>query len=322
MAKRAAFPTACFAIFLCLVLSGCVARGPQLSAGSTELAQTPFFPQQRFQCGPASLAMVLAASGASVTPDELTPRLYLPARRGSLQVEMQAVPRSFRRLVLPLPRNPEAIVQELEAGRPVLVLHNYGLPFWPRWHYAVVVGYDARKDMFTLRSGTTKRQEMRTRRFMVAWHHAGRWAMVVLRPGETAANADAQSYLESAAAFEREASLADAYLAFDAAVRRWPTEPLAHVARGTVAYRQGNLAAAARDYSAAVALDPAQVGARNNLAQTLLDLRCPHRARQQLTGIEAQPMPAAVREALNDTLGKIEAAAAAGADAASCDAIL
>ena len=80
---------------------------------------------------------MLVASGVSTSPEELTPRVFIPARRGSLQVEMLAVPRGFRRLALPLPRSPEAIVAELEAGRPVLVLHNYGLPFWPRWHYAV-----------------------------------------------------------------------------------------------------------------------------------------------------------------------------------------
>lgn len=321
MAKRAAFATACFAIFFCLLLTGCVARGPELSPRSTELRQTPFFPQQRFQCGPASLATLLVASGASVTADELTPRLYIPARRGSLQVEMLAVPRSFRRLALPLPRNPEAIVQELEAGRPVLVLHNYGLPFWPRWHYAVVVGYDAQQDSFTLRSGRQQRLEMRTRRFMIAWHYAGRWAMVVLRPGETAANADAQTYLESAALFEHEASLVDAHLAFDAAVQRWPTEPIARVARGTVEYRQGNLEAAARDYAAALALDPTQVGARNNLAQALIDLRCPHRARDLLGAIDLESLPSPLRETVNDTWRAADNAAAVGTDAEVCRGI-
>jgi tetratricopeptide (TPR) repeat protein len=322
MAKHAAYPTACFAIFFCVLLSGCVARGPVLSSQATELLQTPFFPQDRFQCGPASLATVLTASGAGVTPEELTPRLFIPARRGSLQVEMLAAPRAYARLALPLPRNPEAIVRELEAGRPVLVLHNYGLPFWPRWHYAVVIGYDARNDVFTLRSGGKQRQQMRTRRFMMAWHHAGRWAMVVLKPGETAANGDARTYLESAAAFEAEASVADARLAFDAAVQRWPTEPVALVGRGTAEYRQGNLGAAARDYAAAIALDPAHVGARNNLAQTLLDLNCPSRAREQLAGIDAEQLPLLMRAAVNDTLRKSQDAAGATPDAPACGTIL
>ena len=147
---------------------------------------------------------VLAASGVAVTPDELDDQVYVPGRRGSLQVEMKAAPRTHGRLSLVLPRNLEAIAAELDAGRPVLILHNYGLSFWPRWHYAVVVGYDAARDRFVLRSGRKQRQEMRTRHFMVYWHHAGRWAMVVLRPGETAANGDAKTYLEAAADFDFE----------------------------------------------------------------------------------------------------------------------
>jgi tetratricopeptide (TPR) repeat protein len=318
MAKRAVSATACFAIFFCMASSGCVTRGPVLSPVKTELAATPFFPQTRHHCGPAALATVLGASGAEVTPETLTPLVYIPGRRGSLQLEMLAAPRGFARLALPLPRTPEAIIAELESGRPVLVLHNYGLPSWPRWHYAVVVGYDSDKDVFTLRSGTTQREEMRTRRFMVAWHYAARWAMVVLRPGETAATADAKTYLESAADFERAAKPEDARLVFDAAIRRWPGEPVALVGRGTAEYRLGHLDAAARDYAAALALDDAQVGARNNLAQVLVDLKCPHRAREQLATIDAGSLPPALRDAVLDTRRLAEAAASMGADAAGC----
>lgn len=321
MAKHGVMATSCFAIFICLCLSGCVLRGPELSSRSTELTDTPFFPQKRYQCGPAALATVLSASGAAATPEMLTDRVYLPGRRGSLQVEMQAAPRGFARLALPLPRSLDAIVAEIEAGRPVLVLHNYGLSFWPRWHYAVVVGYDRERDRFVLRSGVTQRQTQRTRTFMVAWHHAGRWAMVVLKPGETAANADPHLYFESAADFERAASPADARAAFDAAVLRWPTEPVGLIGRGTAEYRLGDLQSAARDFSAALTLDSAQVGARNNLAQTLLDLKCPHRARRVLESVDIGALTPAMRSAVEDTRNGIEREAARSPDAAGCSAI-
>jgi tetratricopeptide (TPR) repeat protein len=304
MAKHAAHVTACFAIFMGSLLSGCAARGPLLLGGkSTELRDTPFFPQTRHHCGPAALATVLAASGVSVTPGELDDQVYIPGRRGSLQVEMQAAPRSHGRLSLILPRNLDAIAAELDAGRPVLVLHNYGLSFWPRWHYAVVVGYDAARDRFVLRSGRKQRQEMRTRHFMVYWHHAGRWAMVVLRPGETAANDDAKTYLEAAADFERGSPPQAVRAAFDAAASRWPSEPVAFIGRGTAEYRLGELRAAARDYAEAVRLDPTQIAARNNLAQVLLDLKCPSAARAQLAAIDLTTLrEGPLRAAVLDTL--------------------
>ena len=321
MAKHAARVTACFAIFLGLQLAGCAARGPVLLGGkSTELRDTPFHPQTRHHCGPAALATVLAASGVAVTPDELDDQVYVPGRRGSLQVEMKAAPRTHGRLSLVLPRNLEAIAAELDAGRPVLVLHNYGLSFWPRWHYAVVVGYDAARDRFVLRSGRKQRQEMRTRHFMVYWHHAGRWAMVVLRPGETAANGDAKTYLEAAADFERGSPPQAVRAAFDAAASRWPSEPVAFIGRGTAEYRLGDLRAAARDYAQALRLDPSQTGARNNLAQVLLDLKCPVAARAQLATIElASLRDGPMRDAVLDTLKHAEAME--GGDSPDCPVI-
>ncbi|HJU50574.1 MAG TPA: hypothetical protein VJ575_07595, partial [Pseudogulbenkiania sp.] len=45
-----------------------------------ELTDTPFFPQEQYQCGPAALATVLTASGKTVAPEELTSQVYVPAR--------------------------------------------------------------------------------------------------------------------------------------------------------------------------------------------------------------------------------------------------
>ena len=285
-----------------------------------ELEATPFFPQKKYQCGPAALAAVLGASNVAVTPEALVPIVYLPARHGSLQVEMQAAPRKFDRLSYPLSRNLDSVLAELGAGRPVLVLHNYGLPFWPRWHYAVVIGYDSATDRFMLRSGKKRRAEWRARTFMVAWHNGGRWAMVVLRPGEIAASANPTLYLEAAADFERGASAENSRLAFDAAVQRWPNQPVAFIGRGTAEYRAGNISNAARDYATALRLDPGNAGARNNLAQSLLDLGCPAQAREQLTAMNPDALPPALRAAFEDTRRDIEAAASASpvSDASRC----
>jgi tetratricopeptide (TPR) repeat protein len=332
MNQRAAVIAARFAssIVLIALVGGCATRAPYLPANlpagakaRVELESTPFFPQKKYQCGPAALATVLGATGADATPDALVPLVYLPARRGSLQVEMQAAPRKFARLSYVMPRNIDAILAELDAGRPVLVLHNYGLPFLPRWHYAVVVGYDSSKDTIIMRSGVKRRREWRTRTFMVAWHNGGRWGMVVLRPGETPASAQPALYLESAADFERAAAPKDAWLAFDAAVRRWPSQPVAWVGRGTAEYRQGKLAEAARDYSEALRVDPTQAGARNNLAQTLLDLDCPRAASRTLDALDDSTLKSPLREAVDDTRRSIAAdlRASEAPDASGCAGI-
>src|SRR5690606_29566356 len=91
-------------VFVCAwLLSGCASLFPQtaelregLPEGlpeRVELKSVPFFPQDEYQCGPAALATSLAATGVKVTPTELVPQVYLPERKGSLQVEMLAAAR-------------------------------------------------------------------------------------------------------------------------------------------------------------------------------------------------------------------------------------
>src|SRR3569623_1363896 len=124
---------------------------------AVELDAVPFFPQERYQCGPAALATVLAWSGAAVTADQLVPQVYLPARQGSLQPELLAAARRYQRLPYVLEPDLAALLREVGAGHPVLVLQNLGLSWAPRWHNAVVVGYDLARDEVVLRSGAGRR---------------------------------------------------------------------------------------------------------------------------------------------------------------------
>jgi len=143
-----------------LALSGCASMWPQtaelrraLPQGipeSTELREVPFFPQEAYQCGPASLATVLAASGVKVTPEDLLPQVYLPERKGSLQVEMLAAARRHGVVSYQLAPRFEDLLRELAAGNPVIVLQN--LSVGDGWHYAVAVGYDYDGGRLVLRS--------------------------------------------------------------------------------------------------------------------------------------------------------------------------
>jgi tetratricopeptide (TPR) repeat protein len=306
---------ACMLLAACvLILGGCATRGPLLESATraVELDDTPFFPQATHECGPAALATVLAASAVPVTPQELESRVYLPGRRGSLQVEMQAAPRAYGRLSYRVESELSAITAELDAHRAVLVLHNYGLPFWPRWHYAVVVGYDGPRDKIILRSGRVRRQQLSAANFMRAWDNGDRWAVVLLRPGELPVHADKQRYLQAAAAFEGVAQPKDSWLAFDAAVRQWPEETVGWTGRGTASYRQGDRPAAAADYRAALNVDGTQAAARNNLAMTLFEMGCAAEAKQQLLQIDATKLEGRLKEEVADTRRQIDAGTSSG----------
>jgi hypothetical protein len=308
-------------VLVAFALGGCVSRGPLIpsSAQFVDLDDTPFFAQTENQCGPAALATVLGASGVEVTPEELTPLVYLPGRRGSLQIEMLAAPRQYARIGYRIDPELDAVLAEVAAGRPVLILHNYGIPLLPRWHYAVVVGYDGTRDRILLRSGKVRRQELSAANFMRAWDNADRWGMVLLRPGELPHSPDKDRYLQAAADFERVASPRDAQSTFEVATKQWPAEPVAWVGLGTARYRSSELQSAATSYRTALQLDSAQAAARNNLAMTLLDLGCPQAARAEMDRITATSLAGELAESIADTSKQIDAKSLAR-DAASCPA--
>jgi tetratricopeptide (TPR) repeat protein len=235
------------------------------------LAQVPFFSQDDTLCGPASLAMVAQAAGRQVTPEELTPQVYLPGRQGSLQVEMLAAAR--RQGLVPYKLRPTmaALLDELAAGEPVLVLQNLSLPIAPQWHYAVVVGYHRATQTVLLHSGTTPRMAMPLATFEHTWARSGRWAVRVSAPSRLPATAEADAWSAAVAPLER-VKPAAASEAWRAALLRWPDHRISLLGLGNAAYAQGLLAQATSAYGAAVQAHPDFADAWNNLAQVRLEL--------------------------------------------------
>ena len=263
-------------------ISGCANREPIITPilsdesriYELELRNVPFYPQERYQCGPAALAMVLRHSGVMITPDELEPKVFIPAREGSLQLDMIAATRNYSRIPYIIESNLGALIAELQAEHPVLVLQNLGHKRLPVWHYAVVIGYSAIDDEVILHSGTTKRQIMHAKRFMWTWELAGRWAFVILKPGEMPALPDEYTYLKSVAAIERVPPPEILLEAYQAALKRWPDSDLALFSIANTHYMLGDLTAAENTYLRLLAKNPRHTAALNNLAEVLAEQGC------------------------------------------------
>jgi len=266
-------------IFFCLFLSGCavsrLASFPAVDGlKSVELEDTAFFPQKTSQCGPAALATLFRSSGSTVGPDELAPYLYLPGRRGSLQVEVISASRRFGRIPYVIDPEPSALQAELLAGRPVLVLQNLGLRLIPVFHYAVVIGI-LDDDQVVLRSGEERRLVMAGGRFAATWRRADSWGMVLLRPGELPANtAVPERYLLEVAAIESMGRLDSARAAYEAALARWPDQPDALFGLANTLLAQGQSNEAAGIYRKLIEIQPRHTAAINNLAEALSRQGC------------------------------------------------
>lgn len=279
-------------LLLCLILlSGCAATPqsrqietdlPSALPSSVELTDTPFYPQTEYQCGPAALATLLELNGDKTTLEALSRQVYIPARKGSLQIEMTAAAR--RHAMLPYPLAPRLLdlFTEVAAGNPVLVMQNLGFDWYPKWHYAVVIGYDANRREVILRSGTTRRRLTPINVFERTWQRADFWALVILPAGEIPKSAQPLSYLKAAYAFEATAHPKLALKAYRAASKQWPNVADTWMMLGNMAFNMGDWPEAINAFSTAASLQPPLPSSWNNLAYALHAYGCITQAKTAL----------------------------------------
>ncbi|WP_229755586.1 PA2778 family cysteine peptidase [Vreelandella lutescens] len=257
---------------LILLLTGC-ARSPVLLestkaslAPQTELTEVPFFAQTEYQCGPATLAMVLNHEGVEASVDELIPQVFLPGRDGSVQPEMLATVRRYERLAIPIRGTMDALLTHLEAGDPVVVMQNLALPAFPMWHYAVAIGFDLPNETLILRSGEIERHTLSFSRFDATWARSERWGFVVSEPGSLPEGVTARNALEAISAFEEQHGPAKALSSWQAFGERFPANPLGQFALGNALYAAEQPQAALDAFETATQLDPTMGAAWLNLA--------------------------------------------------------
>lgn len=302
-------------LILLLLLTAC-ATAPQterlLSAPVKlpqryELTQVVFHPQQRYQCGPAALATVLNNTSVAVSPDELVGEIYLPDKQGSLQVEILAGARRHGRIPYPIQPRLDDLLREVAAGNPVLVLQNLALAFAPRWHYAVVVGFDLAQEEIILRSGIEPRHRVSLVTFERTWARGGYWGIVVLAPDRLPASVDKQRYLGAVVGLERATRWHEAQTAYRTALERWPGEFVALMGLGNSAYGLGDLPGAEAAFREAIRQHPDAPAAHNNLAQVLMETGNLAEASQQARlAVElGGPELDVSRQTLNEIEGKL-----------------
>ena len=266
-----------------VLLSGSVLFGPLGCAGAqteqivsfrgalpafTEIERVPFFPQERYYCGPASLAMAMAWSGVAVMPDDLVTEVYTPGRQGTFAPDIVAAARRNGRLAVEI-RELDDLLAELAAGHPAIVFQNLRLSVFPQWHFAVAIGYDLNERQIILRSGTNRRLLMPLDAFENTWRRADYWALVVLPPEAAPATPDPQRWLTAAAGLERANRAEAAQLAYETFLARWPENRSAQLGRANALFALSRFESAERAYRDVVDGDPLMAEAWNNLAYAL-----------------------------------------------------
>jgi tetratricopeptide (TPR) repeat protein len=216
------------------------------------------------------MAIVLQWSKVDVSPRDIAPEVFIPSIQGSLQPALISAARRHNRIAYPI-TGLEALIKELAAGHPLIVLQNLGLWWFPRWHYSVPIGYDLSKGVFILHSGKEERRHMSWTLFMRTWKRADYWGLVILPPGQLPASADEQSYLKAVLGLEQAKQFEGAAAAYSTALDRWHSSLGALMGLGNCRYALGDLIGAEQAFSYASKAHPSSGAPFNNLAHVLAE---------------------------------------------------
>ncbi len=301
---------ACAVVFLLNFLAGCASfrqmKMPPLPQGlqaSRELAAVPFFSQEKYQCGPAALAMAMSWSGLPLQPQDLIEEVYTPARKGSLQTDLIAGARRHGRIAYEI-FDPESLFSQIAAGYPVVILQNLGVSWLPVWHYAVVIGYDTAQEYVILRSGTVYRKVMPFGIFEKTWARSGYWGLVILQPTQLPALPVETIYLAAVLGLENAGQYQAAASGYRTALGQWPQSLAAGMGLGNSYYALGDLKNSETAFRETIRLHPRAAPAYNNLAQILMEQRSYAEAREMaLRAVSLGGSPQAVYQ---KTLREIE----------------
>ncbi len=162
-------------------------------------------------------------------------------------------------------------MKALTDGHPLLIMQNVGLGFAPVWHFAVVIGFHRADDVFILRTGAHRRQEMSSVKFERRWRLADYWAVVLLAPDDFPVWLEQRQYEEQLALMERQWQSRMSRI-YHRMLSRWPESSMAMLGLGNSAYSGGDLQTAAAYYERIISTNEAPVAALNNLAQVRFEL--------------------------------------------------
>ncbi|MEP4890271.1 MAG: PA2778 family cysteine peptidase [Aliiglaciecola sp.] len=221
----------------CFWLAGCQST-PQANALKTSaptdiprqknLDGVPFYAQQEFYCGPTTLSEIFTYYGKPVSSEQIAPKLFIPERQGSLQLEMVSATRQYGFLAYTGKGTLEQLFYSIEHDVPVIVFQNQSIAWLPMWHYAVVTGYDLDKQVIQLHTGLTESHTMSFELFERLWQRGNYWYLMPLPPGLTHQDLDEFKYTSGAFDLLQTGQIDAGLTNLIAATQQWPNQWLAY----------------------------------------------------------------------------------------------
>ncbi len=161
------------------VVFGCAGAGLPTGAQKDEHARiikgVPFYPQEDYQCGPASLAAVLNFWGVPVSPDDVAKEIYSQSARGTLGIDMVFYAQSKGLEASSYSGGLEDLRRKIDANQPAIVLVDEGFSLFREDHFMVVIGYN--EEGFIVNSGKKEGVFVSSKDFLKTWEKARFWTL-------------------------------------------------------------------------------------------------------------------------------------------------
>lgn len=175
------FHTGCL-LFLALFLSvSCAASFPRRDTPVVRIGPIPFYPQEDYQCGPASLAGVLHYWGVKAAPEDIARDIYSRTARGTLGIDMLFYANRTGLQAHQYSGGWEDLTGKVREGYPLIVLVDYGLLMYESPHFMVIVGFD--EEGVYANSGREEGVFIRKSTLLKKWEKTKFWTLLV-RPKE------------------------------------------------------------------------------------------------------------------------------------------
>jgi tetratricopeptide (TPR) repeat protein len=267
-----------YLLFFIFVLSSCASNSPPLSSytqiETQKILDVPFFPQKEFYCGPSALASIFIYHGKNTSPDDLASQIFIPEKKGSLQLEMKAATRRADFLPYQLTGNINELFTEVQAGNPVLVLQNLSLSWAPQWHYATVVGYNLNTETVILHSGSHREYNLSIKTFLNTWKRANYWALVPVPPDTLPATVKLKAFNQASTSLESTGHRNAAFKAYQTSLEKWPNNEISLMGIGTYYFSNGEYQKSSETFLSIIQFQHDNHAAWNNLAYTLYKQQC------------------------------------------------
>ncbi len=164
-----------FYILIIIMIYSCSTVSVQLNSKPIIIDNVPFYSQEAFQCGPASLAGIMNYWGIKISPEDIAKAIYSKSARGTLTIDMVLFANKNGLYAQQYEGGIDDIKEKIDRGYPLLVLVDLGFYLYKAYHYMVVIGYN--NEGIIVNSGNKERLFIDKERFLNMWKKTNYWTL-------------------------------------------------------------------------------------------------------------------------------------------------